>query len=866
MTSARTLPIRVAPIEGEAIDSWLEAIAERTQTAFGDLLPAVGLPARKPSGDCSWVLRLTDRERETLGNATGMDPATLESMTLSTYFDRAIYVDTPLEVLGRGFLWGRGTGSRFCPLCLAETNGRWQLKWRLRWTFACTIHDCLLVDACGECGVVQRKRPHIGEFVPQPKLCAGPAPNARNHERCLSDLTAIQPLNLGEQHPAIRAQKIVEDVIAAETATFGVYETHPQPRMKALADIRAIAGRALRYGTPEELAERVPSDVLREYDALLTQARATKHGLQTPGLRIPARGATAAVGVVAALRALDRPTISAATEELRWLVGASRERGHVIRATNLGWGRQSSPTLVGIQLNALGPYLKPSDQLRYGISSLLPTVPDPASSAEALAKALPTALWPAWSLRFVIANCDQRQVRLGLSAAILLVRRRIALSQCLELLNSPISGGALSRILRLLQHLENWSEVRLALTKMASYLEMNKPPIDYQRRRSLDYSTLLPDEVWAQICRSLGAPGAQRIRALAARCFLFERLSGVPADLAPFADDTTHFRRAVANFAGSLTVELATALDDHAGEFLETQGVHGEPTTWQPPTGLLKGMKLPGFDPAASDALPVGDIAVGSDRIRKISIKHQVDVDVARYLAEVTPARPPGWIDGEAVRPAHIGAYRAAKNALPPELLAELYCVRRISVADIASAVGVSRHVLARLAKDYGIELAPPGPKVKFVFERDWLFDQYVQRQRSLPEIAAEVGVSITSVARWAKTFGIPLRRRGGGSHTAVRTARQTAEHAPELLKPVLATPGGWERLQTFAKAAAYPTLGSAAEHLAMTQSVLTLKVRRIEAELGMKLLERAVRGRPMAVTVDGARVIAALRAWKDAV
>ncbi|MBO0885000.1 MAG: TniQ family protein, partial [Mycobacterium sp.] len=143
--SVRTLPIRVAPVEGEALDSWLEAIADRTQTAFGDLLPAVGLPARKPSGNSSWILKLTSDECKALAAVTGTSQSVLESMTLSTYFGRAIYVDTSLEALGRGFLWGRGTGSRFCPMCLADSNGRWQLKWRLRWTFACTIHNCYFI-------------------------------------------------------------------------------------------------------------------------------------------------------------------------------------------------------------------------------------------------------------------------------------------------------------------------------------------------------------------------------------------------------------------------------------------------------------------------------------------------------------------------------------------------------------------------------------------------------------------------------------------------------------------------------------------------------------------------------------------------
>ena len=46
----RTLPIRVAPIDGEALDSWLEAIAARTHTAFGDVLSAVASLAPGTTG------------------------------------------------------------------------------------------------------------------------------------------------------------------------------------------------------------------------------------------------------------------------------------------------------------------------------------------------------------------------------------------------------------------------------------------------------------------------------------------------------------------------------------------------------------------------------------------------------------------------------------------------------------------------------------------------------------------------------------------------------------------------------------------------------------------------------------------------
>lgn len=41
--SIRTLPMRVAPPAGEALDSWLEAVAHRYQVSFGDVLSAHGV-------------------------------------------------------------------------------------------------------------------------------------------------------------------------------------------------------------------------------------------------------------------------------------------------------------------------------------------------------------------------------------------------------------------------------------------------------------------------------------------------------------------------------------------------------------------------------------------------------------------------------------------------------------------------------------------------------------------------------------------------------------------------------------------------------------------------------------------------------
>lgn len=126
-------------------------------------------------------------------------------------------------------------------------------------------------------------------------------------------------------------------------------------------------------------------------------------------------------------------------------------------------------------------------------------------------------------------------------------------------------------------------------------------PIDYQRRRRADYAMLLPDKVWAQICRDTATPGPRPVRARIARCFLFERLSGQPASTSPWALDNSAFRTKTADFPRHLTPELAQALNEHAHEFLADQGIDDEPVTWQPPKGVLHGLDLPGPDPATVD-------------------------------------------------------------------------------------------------------------------------------------------------------------------------------------------------------------------------------------------------------------------------
>jgi hypothetical protein len=870
MNTVRTLPIRVVPVDGEAIDSWLEATADRTHTAFGDLLTAVGLSPYNGMGTTAWIVLLNPDEVATISTATGITPDVLETMTLQHYSGRAVRIKPDSRMISRAFPWGRGRGSRFCPACLDATGGRWQLSWRLGWTFACTIHNCLLADACPHCGAVQRRRTHIGDIIPQPGRCSHPASDAtgRSPTRCGADLTTATVAVFDSDHPVLHAQRMVNTVIDSATATFGAYQTLPQPRVNVLADIRAVAGRALAYATPQDLEAVIPQDLNRLYRATAEPSDPRSGPASTdtrPGLAAPARAATAAVGVVAALKALDRPDVASAGDALRWLVTSSRSRGSAVNPTNIAWGKNTSPVLTGIQLTALGPLLNPSDQLRYRIGTPLPHHPVPGAARTAiLARRLPAMLWPTWSLPLAIPSCHQRQLRPALSTILLLVNSRLNLDEAAGVIDNPIDGHAVSRVLQLLEKHDQWPSLRAALIRMAGHIADHDIPIDYHRRRRTDYSMLLPDKVWAQICRDTATPGPRSVRARIARCFLFERLSGQPASTSPWALNDSAFRTKTADFPRYLTPELAQALNEHADQFLADQGIDDEPVAWQPPNEVLDGLNLPGPDPAAVDIAELHRVmAADGIKLGTAAQRLNTSLDAVRHLLQTHPAPRPDPDKGAALPVPYNRAYLTAKQALSRERLADLYERERMPLKDIAATVGVSRQIIARLARDYDLPLREPGLQARTTIDRDWLYDQYVIKRRALPEIAQEAGMSTANMARWAKTHAIAMRGRGGGSHSSTLAAERAAVEAPDLIRPALAGIGGRERLERFAEATRYRTLTVAAQELGIHQFTLVNQTNRVERELGIKLLVRAERGRPMRLTADGARVVATVRACK---
>lgn len=549
MNDLRTLPIRLQPLPGEALDSWLEALAFRMRMPAGALLRSVGLRRRAQlkSSDglaSDWMIRLQSEEASTVAELTGTTTSQVMSMTLAAYDGRALLIDQETGQVNRYRLWGRNAGSRYCPDCLAGTGGRWSLSWRLGWSFACVYHRCLLADACPSCGRMQRIRRYRGEHPLHPAHCSYPATDSTARFRCGTDLRDTVPVRLSAGHPALTAQQLILEIIETGQASFGVYAALPTASIQALADVKAVAGRALAPASGEGLLHRLPADLLALYQGARSGSRppghspyspAPHHAPVSPGLMAPSHVPVTAAGVLAAIDVLGRPSIQAAGRALRWLTVEASSHGQVVNPTTAAdWGRGTSPVLDGVTLASMQPALRPSHQLRYRVANPCPRPPDPADGRiHVLARSTPALLWPYWALRLAPSGVSARFLRAALSVLVLLPGTKVSIAEAAAMLGNATEMTGTSRILQVLEDLKQWRQTLSALTRPSDHLADHPAPIDYQRRRALSYGNLLPDTEWEQICRVTGAPRGTGYKAHVARGYLRQRLSTLPCDMPP---------------------------------------------------------------------------------------------------------------------------------------------------------------------------------------------------------------------------------------------------------------------------------------------------------------------------------------------
>src|SRR6202012_2035251 len=302
-----------------------------------------------------------------------------------------------------------------------------------------------------------------------------------------------------------------------------------------------------------------------------------------------ARGALdTAIGVTAGLSILSAPNLHAAAERAAWLIGP--------RNRNL-FLTERRPLLRDGPIGAA--ILSESELLRGGASTQLrrragiTQVRDSSNRIERsvqLAARLPSVLWPEWALRFSALDKSARHsIGLVLTIATLVTGGPADVSEMSQLLGGYICAQTWRNRIRSLKTSTYWPSICAAVTRLRAFLETEPSRINYERRKSLDYSTLLPDAVWQDIREvdCAGEPGPRRVTL--ARHYLAEKISGSPTrteDLSAHTGCPSNWLFGLRDFPLTVTAQLAARLNHEALAFLRDHDID-EPLTSAPPLDLI---------------------------------------------------------------------------------------------------------------------------------------------------------------------------------------------------------------------------------------------------------------------------------------
>lgn len=847
----RTLPFRVAPVEGEAIDSWLEAVAIRFGTAFGDVAEHVGIPVDYLS---SWVVDLTDDQTEKIAQATASDPAAIRASTLRRFHGLAVSIDLENRRLRNDIPWARlgpTPRSRYCPKCLAHNGGRWHLRWRLSWSFACTEHNRLLVDECPRCHRFQRKFPPPFGRIPSPGLCSI---SNKDTTPCGADLTETTgAITLSADHRIMRAQRRINRMLTAGTADYGIYVLQPVNVQTALRDLATIAARVMVHSRRHRLHELPRADLLAAYDEDRVRAAPvtpTRHPRRL-SLDAPVTAVESAVYATEALNIVETDTPTLAAQRMAWLI-PDEELPGTERILNIGLS--CSRALAAVQIKAYAPNLIPPLQLRYRAAS-----PDPAAPAaskldvERLVSSLPSTLWPEWSIRFGLPSRTYERWRPALTSAVFLAGTNLTPETAAKQLDNG-AERMLQHLLRYLHQSEHWPSFSTALTRLADYLRTSGSPIDYQRRRRLDYRSLLPDHDWNAAAHRAGALPGSPVKAEIARRYLFRRISGrsAPPDAQDASNGRPQMLTRTLNFPLDLTSALQHALDEHAMVFLARNGIADEPLTWHPPLALVEGLALPAPECEHVDITALRSAASAvSARVPALARTFRVTIDTVRYLLDRYPPEP----NATAGRTVRRDVLRAARNtSLTKEVLHELYDVKHLACAEIGARFGMSGTSVRRRADQYGVTLRSQEVCIDF----EWLHENYVVARRTQTDLCAELGISWPTLRKWLARYDIPLNQPARSRRIILSRVE-----AHELLHQTLSRPAGLVHLSNFVRVTEHESVCEAAEHLGINRSTLNSQIRYLTRDCGGPLLERWTPNRPIATTELGRKAVAAHEALR---
>jgi hypothetical protein len=239
-----------------------------------------------------------------------------------------------------------------------------------------------------------------------------------------------------------------------------------------------------------------------------------------------------------------------------------------------------------------------------------------------------------WGFRLDTEDLAWGTARQVLSRLLLTIGCVMATPELERRLHSTVKAQRVGQAANNLRAHPNWEGIITALLRLHEHLQANPPPIDYQRRRSLNYDNLLPEAHWVDLVAEQGAD-TTATTATAARLWLIEQLSGAPV---PNTQQALQCRGACTDrMRRTLTPQLVTRLNTVAVDFLRAHGLLDELPTWEPPLTLLEGLTLPGTPPEAIDPNVVHELVVSGLTVPAIARQLDTSVWKVRHQLEHHP-------------------------------------------------------------------------------------------------------------------------------------------------------------------------------------------------------------------------------------
>ncbi|MEV5216786.1 TniQ family protein [Streptomyces albidoflavus] len=827
MTSGRgrILPLRIPVAPGEGIDSWLEALARRNGLSLRALLSDFGLP---PPSLTSTLF-------------TSVTPSQLRELERRCQLpDHHLDQTLPNPVLPLRTRQARG--SRYCPGCLAEREGRWKLVWWLPCVFACTTHRTLLHDTCPGCGCRPR-RLLPGRTRSHPAgICTT---RSGGNPPCGTDLRTTPPNRLPDTSPLLSAQRWIDELLA-------------DPDISAAAASLSDLVHLSRW-----FLHALPEHEIRHLGTVAATAWVERPTKAPPDRLAPVNAPLTAV-ITHHARPLLGPCHDTAIQriqQLRTQQGAATAL-HPADMTMENW-KKLSPRMRGRFVHAADAHLSQLDRVRLHSGSPAARIPVPGEAPHtSRSQHIPQLLWPHWTLRFLPPQGLRVDLFRGTAAALLFLPG--ASSRDKKALLKPLHGHLANYVAHTLQVINQsgYEQVFPALCRIADYLDEHGSEINYQRRRTLIPANTISEGAWQELCfRTNTHPGETSTptapgRLLQARRYLFQLLTG--ADLTDsqhaLAWKSPSERARYVNFNLSLSLPQRQALLQHAEELLEDLGID-EPVAWEPPEECCQGLALPGPRLDDIDLRVLERLVITEGRKpSQAACLLNTNVTHVRLALEHIDQGPREWS-----RHTPTAAWKLrerARTLLTPAFIQRAYTEQGKTLTRIARETGISRHVVAEQAHAIGLRVYHSQRPVPM--DETWLRQQYLDLKRSTADLAAELGTKDETVRRRLQQLGISLRPPGVHSRT-VMTARLDTKIPRNIRTAVEGTLHGWLRLHRFQIAMAFPNLESATDYLNIHRGPLVNQFQRLERDLGQTLFHRSVFGKAHRPTTAGRALLRAL-------